>query len=78
MDGKDTERFVSTSGPLCRKKLLTDCLPIKKVAQPNNNQMAPPAHLHPGCALQDVLRRGQASLPLRDPIQWSLVAPSIS
>lgn len=40
MDGKDTERFVSTSGPLCKEKLLTRCLPIKKVAQPNNNQMA--------------------------------------
>ena len=40
MDGKDTERFVSTSGPLCKEKLLTDCLPIKKVAQPNNTQMA--------------------------------------
>lgn len=40
-DGEDTERFVSTSGPLCKEKLLTDCLPIKKVAQPNNNQMTP-------------------------------------
>ena len=40
MDGKDTERFVSTSGPLCKEKLLTDYLPIKKVAQPNNTQMA--------------------------------------
>lgn len=39
-DGKDRERFVSTSGPLCKEKLLTDCLPIKKVAQPNKNQMA--------------------------------------
>lgn len=34
-----SERFVSTSGPLCEEKLLTDCLPIKTVAQPNNNQM---------------------------------------
>lgn len=40
MDGKDTERFVSTSGVLHTEKLLTDCLPIKKVALPNSNQMA--------------------------------------
>jgi hypothetical protein len=40
VDGKGPECFVRTSGLLCKKKLLTDCLPIKKVAQSNHSQIA--------------------------------------
>lgn len=43
--------------------MLTDCLPIKKVAEPNSNQM----ELRLGCASQDVPRRVQAVFSLGKP-----------
>lgn len=64
--------FVSTSGPLCEEKLLTDCLPIKKVAEPNSNQM----ELGLGCASQDVPRRVQAVFSPGNPRQCRLMTPS--
>lgn len=60
VDGKDTERFVSTSGPLCKEKLLTDCLPIKKVTQPNDSQMAlQPVFILAGLCRMDLGRSRQ-------------------
>lgn len=61
--GLSVELFVSTSGPLCKEKLLTDCLPIKKVAEPNSNQMG----LWFGSASQDVPRRDPGSFLPREP-----------
>lgn len=72
--GLSVELFVSTSGPLCKEKLLTDCLPIKKVTEPNNNQMG----LWFGCASQDVPRRAQAAFSPGKPRQRRLMAPSIT
>lgn len=71
--GLSVELFVSTSGPLCKEKLLTDCLPIKKVTEPNSNQMGDLVWLH---ASQDVPRRAQAAFSPGKPRQCRLMAPS--